>query len=26
VIALGKERPGLAFGEDGLAENQKRIT
>ena len=24
VIALGKERPGLAFGEDGLAENQKR--
>jgi len=24
VIALGKERRGLAFGEDGLAKNQKR--
>ena len=24
VIALGKERPGLRFGEDGSAENQKR--
>jgi len=24
VIALGKERPGLHFGEEELAENQKR--